>query len=76
MPACRAQCEPGDQAIEQLGGRDDLAAVGRAAALEPGEGQDVLDEVAEPVGLGAERLEVRPLRRLASATIPSSSISV
>ena len=66
----RAPCRPararaasrGDQPVEQLSGRDDLAAVGGAAALQPGKGQNVLDQMAEPVGLGANRFQVRPLR--------------
>jgi hypothetical protein len=45
--------QAGDQSIEQIGGCNNLAAVGGAAALKPGESQDVLDEVTEPVGLGA-----------------------
>src|SRR3984957_21358825 len=50
--------EPRGDAVEELGRGHDLAALPPAAAFEPGKGEDVLDEVAEAVGLGAESFEV------------------
>ncbi len=70
-----ALCQTGDQPIHDLAGCHDLASAGRAAALQPGEGQDVFDQMAEPVGLGTKRPVVSPLGIL-PCTIPRSSISV
>ena len=73
LPGARGQAR--DQSVEQFRRRDDLVAVGRAASLEPGERQDVLDQMAQPVSLGSAASSGSPLR-IGARTIPSSSISV
>ena len=57
----RARGQSGNEAFEDLGEWKRFSPSARVTPFETSKSQHVLDEVTEPVGLGAQRLEVRPL---------------